>query len=217
MPPALARKSVKRRQISQKVRGAERRAQVLERLIDVFAKRGYQAATVDHLIAGGKVSMGSFYSDFEGKEDCFVQVYDRVMADLGERLEAAVPAEADWATQAVLAVRTVVEYAAERPMAARVVLIEAQTGGRLALDRYNGTLREASSFLRKGRSEPGTTADYPESFEDTTVSGLTWLLQSRLATERIADPAELWPRMARMVLEPYFGAAGAERALRRHL
>jgi AcrR family transcriptional regulator len=214
MPPALARESVEKRQVSLKVRSEERREQVLERMTDVFAKRGYQAATVDNLIAGGKISMGGFYKEFDGKEDAFVAVYDRVMAEVGERLAEAFPEGADWATQAAVGLRTVVEFAAEKPLAARVVLLEAQTGGPAAIGRYTATLGDVAGFLRAGRGEGGAANALPRSFEEATASGLAWLLQSRLAKERIADPAELWAGMAKMVLEPYLGASRADLVLR---
>jgi AcrR family transcriptional regulator len=214
MPPALARESVEKRQVSRKVRSEERREQVLERMTDVFAKRGYQAATVDHLIAGGKISMGGFYKEFDGKEDCFVAVYDRVMDELGERLAEALPAGADWGTRGAIGFRTVVEFAAEKPLAARVVLLEAQTGGADALGRYTRTLGDIAGFLRAGRAEGDAAAALPASFEEATASGLAWLLQSRLAKERIEDPGELWPRMAKMALEPYLGGTRADQILR---
>ncbi len=214
MPPALTRESVEKRQVSRKVRSEERREQVLERMTDVFAKRGYQAATVDHLIAGGKISMGGFYKEFDGKEDAFVAVYDRVIAEVGERLAEARPADADWATRAALAFRTAVEFASEKPLAARIVLLEAQTGGGDALGRYTATLHDIAGFLRTGREEGEGAKALPDSFEEATASGLTWLLQSRLAKERIEDPAELWPRMAMMALEPYVGTARAEQTVR---
>lgn len=213
MPPALARESVEKRQVSRKVRSEERRAQVLGRMTAVFAKRGYQAATVDHLIAGGKISMGGFYKEFDGKEDAFAAVYDRVMGEVGTRLDAALPAGADWPTRVAVGLRTVVEFAAEQPLAARVVLLEAQTGGELALGRYTATLQWVAALLREGR-DAGEASALPASFEEATASGLAWLLQSRLAKERIEDPAELWPRMAKMALEPYLGAARAAQIVR---
>jgi len=213
MPPALARETVDRRQVSREVRSAERREQVLGRMTAVFAKRGYQAATVDHLIAGGKISMGGFYKEFAGKEECFVAVYDRVIAAAKERIAASVPTGSDWPTRAALGLRTVVEIAAEDPLAARVVLLEAQTGGELAVGRYTETLGEVAAFLRKGRRGSPAAKELPDTFEEATASGLAWLLQSRLARERIEDPAELWPRMAKMVLEPYVGATRARQVL----
>jgi AcrR family transcriptional regulator len=214
LPPALTPKSVEKKQISRATHLEERREQILGRMTQVFAKRGYQAATVDHLISGAKISMGGFYKEFEGKEDCFVQVYDRISAQVEERLGASVPADADWGTQAAVGVRTLVEFAAQQPMAARVMLLEAQTGGEPALSRYGETLKQAAAFLRRGREAGDARDRLPVNFEDATVSGLLWLLQSRLARGRIEDMDELWPHMAKMVLEPYLGAGRADQVLR---
>ncbi len=196
------------------MQGEERREQVLERLTEVFAKRGYRAATIDHLIAGGKISMGGFYKEFDGKEDCFVAVYDRVVSQLRDKIRDAVPEGSDWDAQVAIGLRTVVEFASEEPMPGRIVLLEAQTGGDLALARYSETLDEVGALLRRGRELAEDSRSFPESFEDATVSGLLWLVQSRLAHGRIEDVDELWPNMAKMALEPYLGAARADHVLR---
>jgi AcrR family transcriptional regulator len=214
LPPALTPQSVERKQISRLTQREERREQVLARMTQVFAKRGYQAATVDHLIGGAKISMGGFYKEFEGKEDCFVQAYARVIAQVKERLDTSIPKDADWATQMGLGIRALVEFASEKPLAARVVLLEAQTGGELALARYSETLREVAACLRRGREIADAKERLPVNFEDATASGLLWLLQSRVARGRIEDAEELWPHMAKMALEPYVGAKRADEVLR---
>lgn len=214
LPPALASGSVTKEPVSPAVRAEERRQQVLAALTDVFAKRGYRAATVENLIAGARISMGGFYKFFAGKEDCFVQVYDRVVALAVERARLAIPLGADWATQAAIGTRALVEFAAERPLAAKIVLLEAQTGGDEALGRYGATVREVAAFLARGRDQGELGARLPAHFEDSTASGLVWLLQTRLARGELGDPSELYPQIAKVVLEPYLGSAGAERALR---
>jgi AcrR family transcriptional regulator len=202
------------RQLSRATQLAERREQVLARMTEVFAKRGYQAATVGNLIAGAKISMGNFYKEFDGKEDCFVQVYDRVMARLRERIEEEVPAAADWETQAVLGIRAVVVFVGEEQMGARIVLVEAQTSGPDALRRHGETLAEAAAFLRQGR-EFGNAADkLPENAEDAAASGLAWLLQSRLVRGGLKDTENLREQVTQMALEPYLGRERAGRAAR---
>ena len=214
LPPALSSGSVEGGRISQHTVEEERREQLLAAMTDVFAKRGYPAATVEHLIAGAKVSMGGFYNYFDGKEDCFVQVYDRVVSQMLERIEAAVPAAADWPTRVTVGLRALVAYAAEQPLPTRVVLLEAQSGGPEAVRHYTETLHRAAAFLRRGRELGGAAEKLPENFEDATASGLVWLLQTRLARGEMGDPDELFPQMAKVVLEPYLGAQRAERVLR---
>lgn len=212
LPPALASGSVDQERISRETLDDERRERILAAMTDVFAKRGYPAATVEHLIAGAKVSMGGFYNYFEGKEDCFVQVFDRVVAQAIEQIRAAVPPDAGWPTQVTAGMRALVSFTVEQPLPARIVLLEAQAGGPEAVRRYNETLKQAADFIRRGRAE-GAADNLPKNFEDATASGLVWLLQSRLARGELGDVEELYPQMAEVVLEPYLGTDRARRAL----
>ena len=202
VPPALARDPMDRRPVSPEVRSQHRRARMLERMTKVFAERGYEAATVDRLIVGGRTSMGTFYKEFDGKEDCFAAVCDWVIAEVRARIVEAIPAAAHWPTRTAAGVRVVVEFAGEKPLAARVVLLEAQTGGEAAASRHAATLAEVAAFLHRGRAQSASPKDLPERFEQTAVSGLAWLLQSRLARGGIEDPAELWRPMARIRSSP---------------
>jgi hypothetical protein len=99
------------------------------------------------------------------------------------------------------------ELAAEEPHRARVVIVEAQTAGREAEARYADLVDRVSGFLREGRSAGPDGGDLPESFEGTTIAGLAWLLQQRLAAGDPVDPTELLPEMERIAIEPYAGGA----------
>jgi AcrR family transcriptional regulator len=200
------------RQISRATQLAERREQVLARMTEVFAKRGYQAATVGNLIAGAKISMGNFYKEFEGKEDCFVQVYDRVMALLREQIAEEVPAEADWEAQAISGIRALVDFVGKEQLSARIVLVEAQTGGPNALRRHGETVAEAAAFLRQGREYGNAAGKLPENAEDAAASGLAWLLQSRLVRDGLKNTGNLREQVTQMALEPYLGRERAVRA-----
>ena len=60
----------------------ERRAQILARARDVFAKRGYHAAKIEDIVAAAKVARGTFYLYFEDKRGVFVELVDRFLARL---------------------------------------------------------------------------------------------------------------------------------------
>jgi AcrR family transcriptional regulator len=60
----------------------ERRAQILARARDVFAKRGYHAAKIEDIVAAAKVARGTFYLYFEDKRGVFVELVDRFLAKL---------------------------------------------------------------------------------------------------------------------------------------
>jgi AcrR family transcriptional regulator len=84
----------------------ERRAATHARLVDaatkVVARRGFHAATVDAIADEAGYSVGALYSNFKGKDDVFLAVFDGHLRWYTDQLEAArdapVPAQAfrDW-------------------------------------------------------------------------------------------------------------------------
>lgn len=63
----------------------EKQAQTRARLIDaaakVFARRGYHGASVEEVAAEAGFSTGAVYSNFSGKEELFLALADRKVAD----------------------------------------------------------------------------------------------------------------------------------------
>lgn len=58
-------------------RRAETRERVLRAAEQVFGERGYHAASVDEVAEVAGFSTGALYSNFEGKEDLFLEVLER--------------------------------------------------------------------------------------------------------------------------------------------
>jgi AcrR family transcriptional regulator len=71
----------------------ERRAATHGRLIEaatkVVARRGFHAATVDEIAEEAGFSVGALYSNFEGKDDLFLAVFDGHLRWYEARLGAA--------------------------------------------------------------------------------------------------------------------------------
>src|SRR5262249_3273768 len=151
LPAHLGGSAAGQEQLSREVLARHQRDRVLANVIPVFAKRGYQETTVDDLLAAGKVGVGNFYSLFDGKEDCFLAAFDWILAGVRARVEAAYRDAASWAEGAVLGLRELIAAICAEPVAARIVLVEAQAAGPAATERYEGLLDEASALLRSGR------------------------------------------------------------------
>jgi AcrR family transcriptional regulator len=203
LPEHLKRAPVGKERISREVLEAHQRDRVLRAAAEVFAGRGYSSTTVDHLVAAAQIGVGSFYSLFSGKEDCFLQLFDRIVADAKERIGAAVPEGADWAGRVSAGLGEVLELVAEEPSRARVVIVEAQTAGRAAEARYARLAEEVAEVLREGRLIDAPAPELPASFEDATVAGLAWLLDQLLVAGEPADAELLLPEMETIGIEPY--------------
>jgi AcrR family transcriptional regulator len=213
LPPALAKGTVGAERISPEDHAEERRREILGLVTAVFAKRGYHGATIDHLVAGGRTSMGGFYKLFKGKEDCFVQAFDLLVEEAEEDARSAAADAEDWGERVAVGLRSLLEFIATRPFAGRLVLIEAQSGGSDAVRHYNQLMTGAAAILRVGRSTPTAATDLPDSFEEATVSGVAWLIQNRLARGETIDADRLQPQLVKMVLEPYLGRKELARLL----
>lgn len=190
--------------LSQKVVEAHQRERVLSAAVGVFAERGYRSTTVDDLVDGAQIGVGSFYSQFGGKEECFLQLYDRIVAEARERIGAAAGEGAPWASRVEAGLRELLSMAAAEPDRARIVIVEAKTAGRAAERRYADTAAELAALIREGRPAGGAAGDGPPpSFEDAAVAGLAWVLHQRLAAGEPIVVERLLPEMETLLVAPY--------------
>jgi AcrR family transcriptional regulator len=78
---------------AKRVTRAEKQIQTRAQLIDaaarVFARRGFQAATVEEIAEQAGYSHGAVYSNFAGKEELFLAVFERYMSERIEEVAQA--------------------------------------------------------------------------------------------------------------------------------
>jgi len=74
-------------------RGAEsreaRRAQILERALDVFAEQGYYRTSVSDLVKAAGVARGTFYLYFDGKEALFLELLEQLLTEFRSNIVGA--------------------------------------------------------------------------------------------------------------------------------
>jgi AcrR family transcriptional regulator len=114
---------VRARRLTRTEQQAQTRARLIEAAAKVFARRGYQAARVEEIAEEAGYSHGAVYSNFEGKADLFLAVFEEYMAERVRELAQ---------TQAALA--------EDAPLEARARALADQWMDRLARDRESVTL-----------------------------------------------------------------------------
>lgn len=213
LPGPLAKQPVGRERLSRATIEQHQRERILTAAVGVFAKRGFQQTTIDHIVAAAKTSVGSFYGLFDGKENCFLQCFDRVVAAGRERIEASL-SEEEWAERTCAVLAAILREVEADPLAARIVLVEAPTVGPEALRRYEETLDSPLLPLRRGRELAPDGNRLPASLEEAGIAGTAWLLRERLVGGRTKGLRELLPELAAIVIGPYLGEAQARRLAR---
>lgn len=68
------------------------RSRLIEAAARVFARRGYHAAKLEEVAAEAGLSTGAVYSNFTGKEDLFLAITDKEVADRVEEIRAVAEA-----------------------------------------------------------------------------------------------------------------------------
>ena len=222
LPDHLKPVPVGRERLPKEVLEGHQRDRVLNASVEVFAERGYNSTTVDHLVAAAQIGVGSFYALFVGKEDCFLQLYDRIVADVRAQVEARLSDSGSWPDRVCVGLQTILAAVAADPLRARIVLVEAETAGPEARARHERTREEVIALLRGGRSLDRGDSSLPDNLEIAVGGGLFWLVHQLLVTGAAGDALSVFPEMARIVLEPYTDeadeivAAFADRELDAH-
>lgn len=89
--------AVKRKRETRAEKQARTRAELIATGARVFARRGYNGASVEEIAEEAGYSHGAVYSNFEGKADLFLAVFEQYMAERVRELaetQAALPADA---------------------------------------------------------------------------------------------------------------------------
>src|ERR671936_1263835 len=71
------------------------REALIRAALDLFTKRGYSGVGTEEIVARAKVTRGALYHHFTDKRDLFRAVFERVEADLMERIASRMDATGD--------------------------------------------------------------------------------------------------------------------------
>jgi len=187
----------------------DQRQRILRATGELVAERGYHAVTVELIVKHARVSFKTFYAHFSNKEECFVELFETVMAEARERMQAAVERErksgAPWAQQVAAALRALFDVFIADPLIARASIVDAPTVGPVMIDRYQQAMSGLTPLLRQGRELVPSANDLPPTLEDTLAGGLLWSAYQRLIVGEVDRIETLLPDAVVFVLRPYVG------------
>lgn len=91
------------------------RLRLLDGLATCISERGYRATTVADIVRNARTSKRTFYDQFSGKEECFLELLLDDGEKLAENIRAAVDPETDWQDQIRQAVEAYVSHIESAP------------------------------------------------------------------------------------------------------
>ena len=208
-PPEEAIVPLGRHGLAPDVVAAHQRERLFTATVDLVAKRGYRNTSIDHIVKSARVGYVAFYDLFEGKEDCFLAAFDRIVAETAEAIAAAVAQETDWPRQIAAALACVLDLIVEDPKRARVALVEVQAAGPVSYVRYEEAVDRTVPKLREGRAFNPETAELSSTLEEAVLGGILWVIHQRLVKGELKQAEPLLEEAIQIALSPYLGDAEA--------
>ncbi len=131
------------------------RLRLLDGLATSIGERGYRATTVADIVRHARTSKRTFYDQFAGKEQCFLELLRVDIDKLGANIQTAVDPEADWHHQIRQAVEAYVGYIESRPAITLSWIRELPSLGAVARPLQRRGLQLLSSLLIDLSASPG--------------------------------------------------------------
>lgn len=94
---------------------ARTRARLMDAAVRVFARVGYEAASVNEITQAAEVANGTFYTHFRDKEELVAEVAFAIAADVARRLDVAMTDVDDAVERTSMATRQFLEFASGEP------------------------------------------------------------------------------------------------------
>jgi AcrR family transcriptional regulator len=193
---------------------AHQRERLFTATVDLVAKRGYRNTSVDHIVKSARVGYVAFYDLFEGKEECFLAAFDRIVAETSEALSAVIATETEWPQQIAAALAYVLDLIVADPKRARVALVEVQAAGPVAYARYEAAVDRTVSKLREGRAFNPDTTELSSTLEEAVLGGILWVIHQRLVKGELRQAEPLLEEAIQIALSPYLGDREASEVAR---
>lgn len=96
-------------------KSARTRAKLMDAAVRIFARDGFEAASVNEIAYEAEVANGTFYLHFKDKDDIVGEVAFRIAADVTRRLDEALAGIDDAVDRVSFATRQFVNLAASEP------------------------------------------------------------------------------------------------------
>lgn len=182
-----------------------KRRRMMDAVAELTAEKGYDATKIADIVRRAKVARKTLYDNFDGKEELFLAAVDFYLAELRDRVTVAcAESEGPWQRHVDAGLAAFLGFLAERPVAARMCMIEALSATPEAAARYDAAVHDFVEMLREAvPPESGL----PDTIEETLVGGVAWIANQQIRRGEAERAEELLPELSEFLLSPYHGVA----------
>jgi len=180
---------------------SHKRSRILDAVAELSAEHGYKAMTISEIVSRAGVARKTLYESYGGKEEVFLAALGAGFSAAFERIEAACAgAEGEWSERVIAALAGLLEYLADHPAEAHMLIVEAPAATTASAGEYQAAIARVTTSL----SEATPTVDGDSGvIEESVVGGVAWILNCRLREGKAERLHELTPDLSDFVLAPW--------------
>jgi len=177
----------------QQNKSARTRARLMDAAVEVFARDGFEAASVNEIARIAEVANGTFYVHFKDKDAIAVEVAARIGADITDQIDRAMADMDDALERFGFATRQFIAFASSQPQWGWVII----RAGSFLPQMHRQMETHMCADLKRGRAQGQITTEIDAFLVDTIVAMVIAALAARLRGD--AGP-EAGSRVTELVL-----------------
>jgi AcrR family transcriptional regulator len=158
----------------------ERVERLHEAIVEAVAAQGFEATTIDQLVAAAGVSKSTFYRHFENKQECFLSAFEQIIGRLGERVARAFQGPGDLRDRMVASLTLFMAIAVEEPAVVAFVVIHSLSLGTTGMERRERASHKFEEMLEQTLAQFPAAATMPPLTSRAVVGGVRGLAYRRL-------------------------------------
>jgi len=189
------------------------RERIFDAIARLTAKSGYQALSLEDIAAAAAVSLQTFYSHFENKEEAFLATYEVGHSRAKAAVDRALAHQTDWLGGVRAGARALLEFLASEPALAHLACVDIL----IAYPHVAGRVEEANSAYAElldmdlgvgAPADPSTPV-----VTEAIVGGVFELLHDYIMRGLTRRLPELTDHVVYIALTPFIGREAAAAAI----
>ena len=181
------------------------RLRILEAVLQVSERQGFEAASVRELIACAGLSPEAFYENFQSKEEAWATAFDQAFVELFAAVWPAAARQPHRTAKVAAAVDAGLRFLASEPRRARLLLVDAPSAGRAGLPAIDDAMNAFARLMAPAVLRPGLPAVLPMAL----VAGIAELTAGWVLEGRASQLPRLTAPLIEIILTPALGLSVA--------
>jgi AcrR family transcriptional regulator len=192
------------------------RERIFDAIARLTARNGYQELSLDDIVAAAAISLQTFYSHFENKEEAFLATFEVGHTRAKAAVNRALAHQTNWIEGVRAGALALLEFFASEPALAHLSCVDML----IAYPHVAGRVAEANlafaELLDMDLGESSPSQPSTQIVNEAIVGGVFELLYDYILRGHTRRLPELGDHVSYIVLAPFIGREAAAEAITRH-